>query len=223
MRKALFPGSLLIAVALMAPACATTSGTGTTTSTPEATGTTGTVTGPESVAAGARRGEIPVGQELDVRLQSQLSSGTAKVEDRFQATTAVDLMQGSNVLIPAGSTLQGVISSVDPASRTDRKGSMTLSFEEITIRGRDYPIRAMVTQALESEGLEGELPRIGAGAGVGAIIGGIIGGLKGALAGVLIGAGGTILATEGKDVVLPAGTIIRIRFDSPLVVQGAGT
>ena len=47
--------------------------------------------------------------------------------------------------------------------------------------------------------------KIGAGAGVGAIIGGILGGAKGALLGVLIGGGGTIAATEGKDVKLPAG------------------
>jgi hypothetical protein len=50
---------------------------------------------------------------------------------------------------------------------------------------------------------------------VGAIIGGIIGGVRGALLGVLIGGGGTMIATEGKDVTLPAGTILRVRFDTP--------
>ena len=55
-----------------------------------------------------------------------------------------------------------------------------------------------------------------AGAGVGAIVGGIIGGVKGALAGILIGAGGTIAATEGKDVELAQGTTLRVRLDSPL-------
>ena len=72
-----------------------------------------------------------------------------------------------------------------------------------------------MTQVLESEGIKGEVGKIGAGAGVGAIIGGIIGGAKGALIGVLIGAGGTIAATEGKDVVVPANTILRVRLDSP--------
>jgi hypothetical protein len=50
---------------------------------------------------------------------------------------------------------------------------------------------------------------------VGAIIGGIVGGVKGALIGVLIGGGGTMIATEGKDVTLPPGTILRVRMDSP--------
>ena len=31
-----------------------------------------------------------------------------------------------------------------------------------------------------------------------------------------IGGGGTIAATEGKDVDLPVGTVLRVRLDSPL-------
>jgi hypothetical protein len=166
-----------------------------------------------------RRNEIPAGQEIDVRIERELSSDTAQVEDRFNATTVVDLYQGNDVLIPAGSQLRGVISSVDKASRTDRKGSLTVAFDQVTIRGRSYPIRATVSQALESEGIKGEAGRIGAGAGVGAIIGGILGGAKGALLGVLIGGGGTIAATEGQDVKLPAGTVLRVRFEQPLVVR----
>ena len=166
-----------------------------------------------------RRNEIPAGQEIDVRIERELSSETAQVEDRFVATTVVDLYQGNDVLIPAGSQLRGVISSVDKATRTDRKGSLTVAFDQVTIRGRSYPIRATVSQALESEGIKGEAGRIGAGAGVGAIIGGILGGAKGALLGVLIGGGGTIAATEGKDVKIPAGTVLRVRFEQPLLVR----
>jgi hypothetical protein len=162
--------------------------------------------------------EIPVGTEFDVRLQSMLTSRTAQVEDRFEATTMVDVMQGNRVIVPAGSVMRGVVSSVNKATRLERKGSLTVAFDRVTINGRDYPIRATVTQALESEGISGEKAKIGAGAGVGAIIGGILGGFKGALAGILIGGGGTIAATEGKDVELPAGTVLRVRLDSPLVV-----
>jgi hypothetical protein len=169
--------------------------------------------------APARRNEVPSGQEIDVRLERELSSGTAQVEDRFTATTMVDLYQGNDVLIPAGATLRGVVSSVNKATRTDRKGSLTVAFDQITIRGRSYPMRGTVTQALESEGIKGEVGKIGAGAGVGAIIGGILGGAKGALLGVLIGGGGTIAATEGKDATLPAGTVLRVRFEQPLQIR----
>ena len=60
------------------------------------------------------------------------------------------------MLIPAGSVMRGVVSSVDKASRTDRKGSLTVAFDQITVRGRNYPMRGTVTQALESEGIKGE-------------------------------------------------------------------
>jgi hypothetical protein len=111
--------------------------------------------------------------------------------------------------------MRGVVSSVNRASRTDRKGTLTVAFDQITVNGRSYPMRGTVTQALESEGIRGEAGRIGAGSAVGAIIGGIMGGVKGALLGVLIGGGGTIAATEGKDVTLPAGTLLRVRLDTP--------
>jgi hypothetical protein len=158
---------------------------------------------------------IPVGQELDVRLQDTLSSDRNQVEDRFTATTAVDLEMDGRVLIPAGSEVRGVISSVHPAGRVERKGSMTVSFDELTINNRSYPMRGTVTQAIESDGVRGEAAKIGTGAGVGAIIGGILGGFKGAMAGILIGGGGVVAATEGKDVELPAGTILRVSLDTP--------
>jgi hypothetical protein len=160
--------------------------------------------------------DVPVGTELDVRLQQSLSSATAQVEDRFEATTLVDLKQGDRVILPAGSVMRGVVSSVTKTTRTERKGVLTLAFDQVRVNGRDYPIRATVTQAIESEGIKGETTKIGAGAGVGAIIGGILGGAKGALAGILIGGGGTIAATEGKDVELAAGTVLRVRLDSGL-------
>jgi hypothetical protein len=175
-------------------------------------------TGPAEVNDSAR-GVIPAGQELDVRLQTRLSSETSKPEERFEATTAADLTQNGRVLVPAGSTVRGVVSSVKPAGRVDRTGSMTLSFDRMTVRGRDYPMRAMATSVFESGGIREEAGTAGIGAGAGAIVGGILGGVKGAVLGAVIGAGGAIAATDGKDIALPAGSIIRIRLDSNLNVR----
>jgi hypothetical protein len=180
-------------------------------------GVSGGTVGSERDTTSQRAGrfEIPVGQELDVRLERELSSETAQVEDRVVATTVVDLSVDGRVLIPAGSTVRGVVTAVDDADRLDRKGRISLLFDEITIDGRTYPMRATVVQALESGGYKEDAAKIGTAAGVGAIIGGILGGVKGALAGILIGGGGMVAATEGKDVVLPPGSILRIRLDSP--------
>ena len=175
-------------------------------------------TAPPAAARGTT-GEVPVGTEIDVRLGTRLNSGTAAVEDRFEATTLVDLNVGGRTMVPAGSIMRGVVTSVEPATRTNRTARLTLSFDQLTVNGRAYPMRGTVTQAIEGEGIKGEAGRIGAGAGVGAIIGGILGGFKGALAGILIGGGGTIAATEGREVDVPAGSVLRVRFDSALQVN----
>jgi hypothetical protein len=164
--------------------------------------------------------EISVGTEFDVRLQNSLSSGTAHVEDRFEATTMVDLRdERGRVIAPSGSVMRGIVNSVHKATRTERKGSLTVAFDRVTIDGRTYPMRGTVTHALESEGIAGEKEKIGIGAGAGAVLGAILGGAKGALAGIVIGGGGAIAATEGKDVDLPAGTVLRVRLDSPLTLD----
>ena len=160
--------------------------------------------------------EIPVGTEFDVRLQSRLNSGTARVEDRFDTTTIVPYERNGRVLVPAGSVLRGVVNSVTPASRgVNRRGELTLVFDRFSIEGRTYSVRATVMQALQGEG---DVGRVAAGAGVGAIIGGILGGVRGALTGILIGGGGTVAATEGNEVDLAPGTVLRVRLDSAVDV-----
>jgi len=183
-----------------------------------------TATIPEADGTGAAaRGtvQIPAGTEMDVRLSNTLSSGTAQVEDRFEGTTLVDLNIDGRTVVPAGSVVRGVVTAVEPATRTNRTARMTVSFDQLTVNGRAYPMRGTVTQAIEGEGIKGEAGRIGTGAGVGAIIGGILGGFKGALAGILIGGGGTIAATEGREVELPQGSVLRVRVDSPVAVATA--
>jgi len=183
-----------------------TSAPGNTTSTPSTTTTASSV-------------EVPVGTEIDVRLQNTLNSGTAQVEDRFEGATLADVTVDGRLAIPAGSIFRGVVTAVEPGTRTNRTSKMTVSFDQVTLNGRSYPIRGTVTQAIEGEGIRGEAGRTAAGAGVGAIIGGILGGFKGALAGILIGGGGTIAATEGKEVDLPQGSVLRVRMDSPVQID----
>jgi len=173
--------------------------------------------GPAQVGP-SERGVVPVGQELDVRLQSSLSSETTVVEQRFEVTTVVDLLQDGRVLVPAGSVVRGVVSGVKRPGRIDREGSLTLSFDQIVVRGREFPMRAMATQVFESGGIREEAGTIGAGAGIGGVIGGLLGGVQGAVIGAVIGAGGAVVATEGKDVHLAAGSVIRIRFDTAVHV-----
>jgi ElaB/YqjD/DUF883 family membrane-anchored ribosome-binding protein len=160
---------------------------------------------------------IAVGTEFDTRLQTPLNSGKVRAEERFEATTMLDYLIGKDIVVPAGTTVRGFVSSVQAAGRIDRKGSMTLSFDEIRIGNRSYKLRASVVNTLDPKVAE-DVTRIGTGAAVGAVIGGLLGGGKGALIGVFVGGGSTVAATEGSDVNLPVGTILRIRVDQPLSV-----
>src|ERR1041385_1268827 len=117
--------------------------------------------------------EVPSGTEIDVRLTNALNSGTAQVEDRFEGTTLVDVNINGRTVIPAGSVMRGVVTSVDPATRTNRTAKMAVSYDQVTVNGRAYPIRGTVTQAIQGEGIKGETGRIATGAGAGAILGGI--------------------------------------------------
>ena len=199
---------LVAAAAIGSVACATTAET-------RSASTTTAPSGPVVVNESRPR-VVPSGQELDVRLQSSLSSETATVEQRFEATTVVDLRQGGRVLIPAGSIVRGVVSGVEKAGRLERTGRLELSFDQITVNGRNHDIRGTATEVFKSGGIREEAPTAGIGAGAGAIIGGILGGVKGAVLGAVIGAGGAIVATDGKDITLPAGSNIRIRIDTPV-------
>jgi TolA-binding protein len=165
--------------------------------------------------------EVPVGTEMDVRLTDSLDSGKAMVEDRLEATTLADVHVGGRVAIPAGSVVRGVVTAVDPATRTNRTARMTVSFDQVTVNGQAHPIRGTVTEAIQGSGMKGEVGRVGVGAGAGALIGGLLGGVKGALVGVAIGGAGTLAATEGKEVRLPQGSVLRVRLDSPVQMYAA--
>lgn len=172
----------------------------------------------DPMVAGTRVWTVAVGTELDVRLQTHLNSATAKLEQRFEATTVVDLQMDGQTVLPAGTVVRGFVGSVRPATRTNRQGSLTLSFDEVVLKGGPTRMRATVTKALDGKMSE-DVSRIGTGAVVGAILGGLLGGGKGLLVGVLVGGGGTIAATDGSDVDLPPGTILRLRVDSPLEIR----
>ena len=112
--------------------------------------------------------------------------------------------------------MRGVVSSVNKAGRARAQGQPDGGVRSDHDQRPDVSDSRHGDAGARERRHQGRAGKIGTGAGVGAIIGGILGGFKGALAGILIGGGGTIAATEGKDVELPPGTVLRVRLDSPL-------
>lgn len=146
--------------------------------------------GDQDVAAAAEL-EVSLGAEIDVALTRPISSHVATVEDRVEATTIADLPRGGLVLVPAGSQLSGLVTKVSRAWRPDARGSLTVVFDQITVHGRTYAIDTTVTQAAETD-------------------------IRGEIANLVLEARSTVQAAEGRDVELPVGSVLRVRFQSPL-------
>jgi hypothetical protein len=102
---------------------------------------------------------------------------------------------------------------------------MVLDVQSITIAGRRYLV-STDDVVLDSDTGVGKNKRtaeaVGGGAVLGGIIGAIAGGGKGAAIGVLVGgaggAGAQVL-TRGRDVQVPAETVLNFRLDKPVMLQ----
>lgn len=155
--------------------------------------------------------DVPSGTDLVLTLDTPLSSETAKVEQPVRATVAKSVVISGMTVIPEGAAVSGHVVAVERSARVKGRALLTVRFNEVTVAGTDYRIStARITR--QAEATKGEdAKKIGIGAGVGAAIGAIAGGKKGAAIGAGVGGGagtGAVLATRGKEVVIPAGATV---------------
>lgn len=167
----------------------------------------------------AMRGSIPRGTQTTVRLTSRLRSDAVRVEDRFETITTEDIVVDGRVVVPAGSTLRGIVASVQQATQGNRNAKLDLRFDLLTIGSHSFPIRARATKVLTSSGMRNDAVKAGVGAAAGAVIGAILGGGKGAAIGAGVGGGGTFAVSDGSEVDLAPGSTLRIAFDSAIDFQ----
>lgn len=183
-------------------------------------------------------GDVPAGTEIRATLDTPLSSKTSKPGDRFTATISQPVQSANGVVVPTGARVEGEVSESEqgktiPALRG--KGALNLRFRDIVLpNGKTVPLVATLVSVNNTSGKtiadnEGQVESgtrgkdvakdVGIGAGVGTVGGLIFGSpLKGLAIGALAG-GGYVLATNGKNVNLPAQTGLVIRLDETLSVQ----
>ena len=183
-------------------------------------------------------GDVPAGTEIRATLDTPLSSKTSKPGDRFTATISQSVQSANGVVVPTGARVEGEVSESEqgktiPALRG--KGALNLRFRDIVLpNGKTVPLVATLVSVNTTSGKttadnEGQVESstrgkdvakdVGIGAGVGTVGGLIFGSpLKGLAIGALAG-GGYVLATNGKNVNLPAQTGLVIRLDETLSVQ----
>jgi len=174
---------------------------------------------------GAREARLPEGTEIVLRLDDSLSSKTARREDRFDATVlrAVRGRERDRVAIPAGARVRGIVRDVEGAQRPSKAGRLDLDFDTLYLDRERLDLRARVVSISEDDRREGPSTagKAGIGATLGAILGGVLGGSKGAMIGILVGGTGAVAGTKGEEVDLPAGTVVRIRLERPLMLSSS--
>jgi len=207
----------------------------------------GTVLHPANVPEVAQGRDIPKGAEIKAALDTPLSSKTSKVGDRFTATVAQDVngVNGS-VGIPAGSKIEGEVSEVEQGKVLPQlrgKGRLNLRFTDLVLpNGSRAPVFLTLKNVTDTSGKadsktstssEGEVNSrtsggtvakdVGIGAGIGTVAGLIFGhAIRGLAIGAIAG-GGYVLATQGKDVEMPAKAGLVLNADSPINVPANGS
>ena len=151
---------------------------------------------------------------MTVRLEQSLSSRTARVEDRFDATVARPVYADGRIVVPDGSRVQGTVTVVERAQRPARGGRLNLSFDRLLLDdGTTADLSARIVQVKEDIGSGGTLKQGAIAAAIGGILGKVIGGTKGAIVGVLLGGAGGAISSSGDDVELPEGTVFILQLD----------
>ena len=160
---------------------------------------------------------VPEGTEMQVRLDTPLSSRTARAEDRFEGTLMMPVYVDDRMVIPAGARVRGTVVSAEPADRPARGGKLDLAFNSLELEGNPrVDIRSRVVSISENMDRSETGQKAGMGAALGALLGSVIGGKKGALLGLIVGGAGGAITTRGEEVELPEGTILTLRTERPV-------
>ena len=218
--------------------------------TPSQTTTPSTSTSamPQTSATNTRTGgshSVSAGTEIKAVLDTPLSSKTSNVGDRFTATINDPVMgNDGSVAIPAGSKISGQVVQAESGKTLPivrGRGKLNMRFDQVMLpSGQSFPLRATLESVNDTNGKktstansEGQVSSgtkgttaakdVGIGAGVGTLAGLIFGSaMKGLAIGAIAG-GGYVLATQGKDVNLPAQSGLVLKLDEPLNVSGGST
>src|SRR5690349_4481015 len=195
------------------------------------------VSAPASKPAADSQLSVPAGTEIDATLQDALSSKSAKTGDTFTAVVAQPVHAANGeVAIPDGTVINGEVTEAEQGKTLPTvrgKGRLAFRFKDITLPShRSFPVEATLLSVHDKKaGSEGEVTSstggktvakdVGIGAGLGTVAGLIFGGaLKGLAIGAIAG-GGYVLATQGKDVDLPAQSGMKLRLDQALSIPAS--
>lgn len=166
----------------------------------------------------ARTVTVPTGTRMMVRMIDPIDSDRNREDDRFRGSLEANLMVGSVVVAPKGTTVFGRLVSASSAGRRSG-GELELDLTDIVIDGQMHSL-ATSSHQVQGESSGGEAAsQTARGAGTGAAIGAMAGGASG----MGIGAGAGAVAgkissgnTRGERVHVPANTMVEFTLEHPV-------
>ena len=176
-------------------------------------------------------------QYFRLRINQTLNSDVSHVGDRFTSTVVTPVYAGGVEVVPAGSLVEGHVTSVRSSRTRGREGQMALAFDSLVLpTGKKLALDGTLTelQGADSSNVDGEngvsgrssdkrnVAYIGGGTAGGALLGGIIGGGKGAGIGAAIGAGAGVagvLLTKGQKAEIRSGTEVGMTTTRPITFK----
>jgi len=177
---------------------------------------------------------LPANQYFRLRMNQTLNSSISRVGDRFQSTVVTPVYVGGVEVVPAGSIIEGRVTSVAPARTRGREGQLGLQFDSLVLPdGTKHQLDGALTELQDTRAgkvdAENEVSGkssekrnigyIGGGTVGGAVLGGVIGGGKGAGIGAAIGAGAGVagvMLTKGNEAELRSGTEVGMITTRPI-------
>jgi hypothetical protein len=182
-------------------------------------------------------GELAEGTTIRVKLLDRLSTASSEQGEAFSSQVASDVLQGGQVLIPAGAEIDGHVAQAS-SGHPGGRGSMRLLPETVILPdGTRYRLHAETTGTPGSRtrvGSEGAITpdsrlkrdgiEYGGAVGAGAATGAVLGGPVGALTGSLVGAGVVTarLLVSHPQATLEAGTTLLFTLTEPLSLVPSG-
>jgi hypothetical protein len=179
---------------------------------------------------------VPVETAIPLVLKNTISSRTAFVGQAIYCETIYPITVGNRIVIPVGSYVKGAVTQVVRPGRVKGKAQIGIRFESLTLpNGTTRTLRASLSSyggtgeegfkreesKIEGASTKGEdAGKVATTATQGTVIGGLstrsgkgagIGALSGGLGGLI-----WVLATRGKEVLLPPGTNLELQLSSPL-------
>lgn len=165
---------------------------------------------------------IPKGTGLSFRLLTPVASDSNAAEDPVRATLRRAVTVDGVQALPAGTLVNGVVTSAKRSARVKGRASVAFRFTSVTVDDEPVPMRTTSIRRVARATKGKDAKTIGIPATGGAVVGAVLGGKKGAVIGGATGGGaGTavVLSTRGQEVRLAAGTIVNARLAEALVLR----